>query len=843
MFLLFALLALALAGFLAYAFLTPNGFELFTLTEHKRRSTTFADLLPWARFVAPGVIMNKNGSLQTTMRYRGPDLYSATPNELLIICARLNNIFKRLPGGWALYAESDHYRVASYPDSVFPDPITHLIDQERRLSFETGEFYESDYYLTLIHIPPRDTISKIAALFYEGEDRQETDQARHVITTFLRERARIADLVQSILPEFSLLDDTETLTYLHHCISPKRQLVQAPEVPVYLDGLLPDTPFIGGLAPQLGKHHIAVLTVFGFPSTSQPGLLDALNSLTISYRWVTRYIPLDKIDAEKELSSYQQKWLSARKKLLGAFKEAVFGEESQIKNTDAVNKAADADAAQQELSADAVSYGYFTQTIVVTDDDPARLERNRAAIASVFEKLGFTVADEIQNHNCVDAFLGSIPGNTANNVRHPIVNTLNLSHLFPLSAVWAGPKGDANLGGPPLAQTVAEGNTPYRITLNVGDVGHAILFGPTGMGKSVLLNFLEAQWRRYPDAQVYGFDKGASCLTLTTGVGGDFYDLGSDSAGLAFQPLAHVDREGERTWAFEWAQMILIHEGLELTPERKGDIWTALGKVANAPRDHRTMTQLMMFTSDPKVKEAIKPYTVEGPYGHFLDAEHDTLAYGRWQFFEMGELMASYPHVVMPVLTFLFHRLEERFTGVPTLMVIDEGWLFLDHPVFAPKLREWLKTLRKKKVYVVFASQSPADVAKSRIFETVLESCFTRIFLPNPEACDPTVAQFYKLFGLNDRQLQIIAMAIPHLQYYYSSPLGNRLFDLHLGPLALTYCGATGEADRVLATQLRAAHPNHFNTTLLRTKGLAWAADIVAEFEPKTAAEEELTAA
>ena len=825
------LLALLPAGFIAYVFLSKSGYELFTLSEHRRRATAFSDLLAWGRLVAPGVVMNKNGSLQTTMRYRGPDLYSATRSELISVCGRINNIFKRLPGGWAIYAESDHHPVASYPDSSFPDTISYLIEQERRVQFESGEHYESDYYLTLVYMPARDTVSKIASMFYEGEERKEGDLFDQVLKSFLRDRARITNLFDGLVPEFALLSDDETLTYLKSCISPKRQLVAAPEIPVYLDALLPDTPLIGGLAPRLGKHHIAVQSVRGFPAESQPGLLDALNRLAIPYRWVTRYILLDKPDAEKELSSYQQKWLSGRKKLITAFKEALFGEESQIQNTDAVNKAADADAALQELAADAVAYGYFTQTVVMIDEDSTRLEYSRLEVARVFENLGFTTSDEIENHNCLDAFLGSIPGNTANNVRHPILNTLNLTHLFPFSAIWAGAKGDANLDGPPLAHALAEGNTPFRLSLNVGDVGHTILFGPTGMGKSVLLNFLEAQFRRYPGAQVYGFDKDASCLTLTTAVGGDFYDLGSSGAGLAFQPLANIEREGERNWAFEWVQMLLLHEGVELTPERRGIVWAALMKLANAPRDQRTMTGLMMFLSDPLLKEAIKPYTIEGPYGRFLDADHDTLGYGRWQFFEMGELMNSYAHAVMPVLTFLFHRLEERFTGVPTLVPIDEGWLFLDHPVFGPKLREWLKTLRKKKVYVIFATQSPADVAKSKIFDTIRESCFTRIFLPNPDVLEPGTAEFYKLFGLNDRQLEIIAGAVPKRQYYYVSPLGNRLFDLNLGPLALAYCGATSVEDRVFTTQMRAAAQDDFNTTYLRAKGFDWAAEVVEKLE------------
>ena len=188
---------------------------------------------------------------------------------------------------------------------------------------------------------------------------------------------------------------------------------------------------------------------------------------------------------------------------------------------------------------------------------------------------------------------------------------------------------------------------------------------------------------------------------------------------------------------------------------------------------------------DKEIKDALTPYTVDGPYGRLLDAEGDTLGYARWQVFEMHEPTRSYPQAVMPVLTYLFHRLDQRFGKAPTLLILDEGWLFLDDPVFAPKIREWLKTLRKKKVYVVFASQSLADLAQSPILATVKESCYTKIYLPNATALDDERSRdFYRGFGLNDSQIGLIATATPKREYYFTSPLGNRLFSLNLGKWA-----------------------------------------------------------
>src|SRR3546814_18673851 len=90
--------------------------------------------------------------------------------------------------------------------------------------------------------------------------------------------------------------------------------------------------------------------------------------------------------------------------------------------------------------------------------------------------------------------------------------------------------------------------------------------------------------------------------------------------------------------------------------------------------------------------------------------------------------------VVAPVLSYLFHRLEARFTGRPTLLILDEAWVFLDHPLFAARIREWLKVLRKRNVAVVFATQSLADIADSSIAPAIIESCPQRLLPPTDKS-------------------------------------------------------------------------------------------------------------
>src|SRR3546814_520429 len=165
--------------------------------------------------------------------------------------------------------------------------------------------------------------------------------------------------------------------------------------------------------------------------------------------------------------------------------------------------------------------------------------------------------------------------------------------------------------------------------------------------------------------------------------------------------------------------------------------------------------------------------------------------------------------VVLPVLTYLFHRLEERFNGRPTLLILDEAWVFLDNPLFAARIREWLKVLRKKNVSVVFATQSLADIADSSIAPAIIESCPQRILLANDRAIEPQARAAYERFGLNERQIELVARATPKRHYYLQSRRGNRLFELALGPVALALCGTSDSDTQKLIDETFAEHGGH----------------------------------
>ncbi|HHZ07251.1 MAG TPA: conjugal transfer protein TrbE [Rhizobiales bacterium] len=802
---------------------------MMNLAEYRRTTARLADFLPWAALIAEGVVLNKDGSFQRTARFRGPDLDSAVPAELVAVAGRLNNAFRRLGSGWAIFVEAQRHGVGAYPSSRFPDAASALVDAERKADFEEATaHFESSYFLTFAYLPPAEDAARAENWLYEGKADRGVDP-HEILRGFVDRTDRILQLIEAFMPECAWLDDSETLTYLHSCISTRRHRVRVPETPMYLDALLADQPLTGGLEPRLGDAHLRVLTIVGFPTATTPGILDELNRLAFPYRWATRAILLDKTDATRLLTKVRRQWFAKRKSIAAILREVMTNEASTLLDTDAANKAADADLALQELGADYAGEAYVTATVTVWDNDPRIAAEKLRLVEKVIQGRDFTAMPE--TINAVDAWLGSLPGHVYANVRQPPISTLNLAHMIPLSAVWAGPERDEHFGAPPLLFGKTEGSTPFRFSLHVGDVGHTLVVGPTGAGKSVLLALMALQFRRYSSSQVFAFDFGGSIRAAALAMGGDWHDLGgglTEGSGdsVSLQPLASIHHVPERAWAADWIVAILMREGVTITPEVKEHLWTALTSLASAPVVERTITGLAVLLQSNDLKQALRPFCVGGAYGRLLDAEHEHLGEASVQAFETEGLIGT--GAAPAVLAYLFHRIEDRLDGRPTLLIVDEGWLALDDEGFAGQLREWLKTLRKKNASVVFATQSLSDIDNSPIAPAIIESCPTRLLLPNERAIEPQIAAIYRRFGLNDRQIEILARAMPKRDYYCQSRRGNRLFELGLSDVALALCAASSKTDQAAIDRILAEHGRDgFLPAWLRHRGVAWAADLI----------------
>ena len=199
-------------------------------------------------------------------------------------------------------------------------------------------------------MPPPEDAARAEAWLYENRSGDGADW-RGALAGFVDRTDRVLALIEGFMPEAEWLDDADTLTYLHSCISTRRQRVRVPETPMHLDAVLVDEDLVGGLEPRLGRAHLRTLTVMGFPSQTWPGLLDDLNRLAFPYRWSTRAICLDKTDATRVLARIRRQWFAKRKSIMAILKEVMTNEASVLMDSDAANKALDADAGAYRSSA------------------------------------------------------------------------------------------------------------------------------------------------------------------------------------------------------------------------------------------------------------------------------------------------------------------------------------------------------------------------------------------------------------------------------------------------------------------------------------------------------------
>jgi type IV secretion system protein VirB4 len=519
----------------------------------------------------------------------------------------------------------------------------------------------------------------------------------------------------------------------------------------------------GGVVPKVGRHFIQTVAIEGFPLESYPGMLAQLAELPVQYRWSNRFIFMDPHEAVAELEKFRKKW---RQKIRGFF-DQVFNTGSGAVDQDAVSMVADAEAAIAETNSGMVAMGYYTSVVVLMDEDRTRLEAAARQIEKAINGLGFVA--RVETINTMDAFLGSIPGHAVENVRRPLINTLNLADLLPTSSIWTGQTQAPCPMYPPMSPALmhclTSGNSPFRLNLHVRDLGHTMMFGPTGAGKSTHLGVLAAQFRRYRGMSLYCFDKGLSMYPICKAAGGQHYTVAADDEALAFCPLQHLDTKGDRAWAMEWIDTLLALNGLHTTPAQRNEIGTAIVNMHET--GSRTLTDFTSSIQDREIREALKQYTIAGMMGHLLDADRDGLALTDFMCFEIEELMGLGEKYALPVLLYLFRRIEQSLRGQPAVIILDEAWLMLGHPAFRDKIREWLKIMRKANCIVVMATQSLTDAANSGILDVIVESTATKIFLPNLHARDEDTAALYARMGLNRRQIEILATAIPQKQYYY----------------------------------------------------------------------------
>jgi type IV secretion system protein VirB4 len=782
--------------------------------EYEENAAGLEDILNYATFATQeaDIVQLKDGALLAGYYFTGPDLDLADPSLLERHSAQFNTAALHCGTGWMMHVDLFHLETVEYlPPGEFTDPTSALIDEERRRQYEQpGAHYKSIQTLGITYLPPHPVLQTFDTFFTSGPkewDRQD----QHTLATFRFVLQQIEESLHGVLQFSRIAGEEDFLTYLHTAVTGNSRLVAKPAVTTFLDETIADVALVPGIKPLLGNEHVRVVGVEGYPLMTMPGAQMFLHDLQLPYRWSTRFIFLDREDAEQLIKEKQKYW-QQKVTPFGGKVQRFAGDASEARDKqEPLRMLLDAEEAEVEAASGQVLFGLHTMTVAVQHKDEAKADTMAQFVRKWLAQCGYE--GRIEEENAVDALIGSWPGHGYQNSRRAPIHTENLADLLPLTSLWAGqpemPAGSYFPAGTPgLMVASTHGGSPFFATPWVNEVGHTAILGATRTGKSALLSTLFAQFLRFGSrARCFVFDKDYSAYPLCIAVGGNHHDIGAESTPL-FAPYALVDDEQERGWALEWTVELYRLQNREINPEERGALWAALCRMGK--RNHsRTISGLWADVQDVSLRQGLEYYMEEGGSGGLLDAETDGLTEGRFQVFEMGRLL-NRPQDLIPTQLYLLHWIERRCQeGWPTVLAVDEFQQMMQSSLFAGAFDKWLRTMARKFVSVWLATQSLEEIAKSDFRSVITDSCRTMIFTPNAAALAAHNQELYRAFGLNPQEIHAIRDGKEKCDYLWKQGDKSRVIQAQLGRATLAFCGVP-DVDLWRVRELIAEHgPNY----------------------------------
>ncbi len=710
------------------------------------------DRLPYARLIDENTVLLRDGSVMSAIQVPGL-LFETEDSDALNAHAATREVMLRstLDARFVMYHHVIRRRVEVELDAEFPDPLSRHIDARWKQRLAGGSLFINDQFVTLIRRPARGKTGlpeRLSKMFSRaGADELEADprDLRSLKAAITGLVASLQNYGAAVLGDYqapgSSGTNSEMLELLSALYNGEMRPVRRPAPETDIGHMLPYRRASFGLdAMELrgsaAPDFAAILGLKDYPEATSPGLLDNLLRLPFEMVVTESYAPNERTTAKERID------LALRR--------------SRSVDEEAAAERADMLAARDALGNGAVGFGDHHLTVLVRERTLPRLDDAMAACAAALADTGAIAVRE--DTNLEPAFWAQFPGNEEYIVRRALISSANMAgfgsfHGFALGQASGNHWGDAVT----LLETTSA--TPFFFNFHHGDLGNFSVIGPSGSGKTVVMNFLAAQAQKFKPRTIL-FDKDRGAELFIRGIGGR-YDRIAPGLPTGFNPLSLPDTPANRAFLRDWLAVLLKAEG----PEELATISAAVDATyANDPslRRLRHFKELLAGTRRPEpgdLADRLAAWIGEGEHSWLFDNAADRLdLQTRVLGFDMTALLEN-PRLRTPTMMYLFHRIDERLDGQPTMILIDEGWKALDDEVFAARIRDWLKTLRKRNALVGFATQSARDALDSRISTALVEQTATMVFMPNSRArpedyCDG--------FGLTPHEFALIRSLPAH---------------------------------------------------------------------------------
>jgi type IV secretion system protein VirB4 len=720
------------------------------------KEVSAADFIPYDYHWDDETLITKKGEFMQIVRVDGFSFETADDEDVDMKKMVRNSILKSMSDGdYAIWFHMIRRRKSAFPKGKFRPGFGQLLNEQWKAKRAAKQAFVNELYVSVVRKADTAGLAKVEYLLtrmMQGVDNQQKRVAMQEAHKDLKDvvnrlvaslRDYGAELLTTHYTENGPISEPlEFLSRLVNC-------GESGSVQVPMSNLSNHLPtqriYFGSRAIEFRgltrTRYGAILSIREYPSATASGFMDGFLHMpfelivTHSYNFVNR---------QASIASMQTK----QRRMMAAQDKAIT---QVIEIGDALDLA----------TGGTVAFGMHQMTVLVIEDDLKAMENALSMAVAEMVNVGFNPVRE--RMVLEQTFWSQLPGNFDFVARPATLHSLNIAamaslHNYPTGRIAGNHWGDA------VSVLDTTSGTPYFFNFHVRDVGHSTIIGPTGAGKTVLMNFLCAQAQKF-NCRLFFFDKDRGAEIFIRAIRGT-YNIIEPGERCDFNPLQLPDTLENRNFIGEWLQALVTAYGEPLTAEDMALITDAVNgnyKLAKKDRMLRNIAPFLGMDGPGTLAGRLRMWHSGGQYAKLFDNPYDSLDFSTHATFgfEMGPVLAN-KMTLAPVLLYLFHKINLSLDGTPTMIVLDEAWALIDNPIFATKIKDWLKTLRKLNAFVIFATQSVEDAASSSISDTLIQQTATQIFLPNPKA----TAAYRNAFMISEREFNLIKNTDPGTRYF-----------------------------------------------------------------------------
>lgn len=718
--------------------------------------TSSSIYIPYKCFWNSNTILLKNNAFLRVIKIKGFSFETADDEDIDIKKEARNNLLKGMvSGNIGLYFHTIRKKKEAFPEGEMTNAFAKRINDEWKIRHDGDRSFANEHYLSIIRKDDTQGLAKAATFFKRLRNKiDEKAKIRNMRENFI-EMEEITSRILNGLSNYGaeLLDVVETnngifsevcnfLGSLVNCGYSQNYRF----IPYGLDSYLPVNKIYFGsknfeVKFPFNTKYGGMVSIKEYRNITNAGMMDGFLQLPFefiisqSFEYINRTVAISNIQLQQ--------------------RRLIQSEDVAVSQIQEIDEALDATMSGR------FAFGKHHLSIMCTDDNIKSIENDLSMIIVEFSNIGITAVRERLNMEA--SFWAQLPGNFSYVVRGATINTLNLASFVSFHNYPTG-KIKRNHWGPAVTVLNTVSGTPFFFNFHVRDVGHTMIIGPTGSGKTVTMNFLCAQAQKF-NCRMFFFDKDRGAEIFIRAMGGKYTTIDT-SKPSGFNPLALPETNENKAFLNEWIRSMVSVNGETITATDMARINEAINGNYKLPFKKRILRNIAPFlgiSGPDTLAGRLEMWHSDGSRAKLFDNEIDNIDFFSSKVFgfEMGELLKDKVSI-SPVLLYLFHRISASLDGTPTMIILDEAWALIDNPVFAPRIKDWLKVLRKLNAFVVFATQSVEDATKSAISDTLVQQTATQIYLPNLKATEA----YRTIFMLSEREFQLIKTIEPGSRYF-----------------------------------------------------------------------------